>query len=135
MPSMSNVATSPNSPASAAQALASTRPKYQFKIPESVRKWPTDPAVVVLREITLAEEQAANSMAGGFGYKMSVECLKHAIVSADGKAITWDGADKEVFIEGLSPLTRDLMLRAYSRIHNTAEAVQEDFFASMQTVL
>jgi hypothetical protein len=132
---MSNTVQNPDSPQGAAQALTAGRPKYQFKIPEKARVWTTDPAVVVLREITLAEEQSANTSAGGFGYKFTMECVKHSIVSADGRAITWEAGQKDIFLEGLSPKVRDLLTRAYGRIHQPVEEESEDFFGSMTTVL
>jgi hypothetical protein len=125
----------PASPQAAAQTIAAGRPKYRFTFPESVRRWASDPQSIVMKELTLAEEQMANTVANGFGYKMTLECLKHTIIEVNGQPLTWDGAAKETFLEGCSPPVRDLLIQAYVRLHQTKEDAREDFFASMTTAI
>jgi hypothetical protein len=124
----------PLSISGAAQTLAAQHPSYVFIIPATVRAWISDPTTVSLREITLAEEMSASQMAsGGFGF--AYECLKHAVVSADGQPITWDEAGKERFLEGCSPRVRNLLVKAFSKLHEPAKKEEEDFFAEMRVVV
>jgi hypothetical protein len=111
------------------------RPRFKYKIPEAARSWPSDPVEIVMRQITLGEEQAAAQVAGEQGYKFAWEATKHAIVSADGRPITWDDGGKERFIEGCSPKVRELLLKVYRRIHQPTPEVDADFFGSEAVVV
>lgn len=118
-------------PVAQAAALDSKRARYEFTIPEKMRRWPTDPRVVELREITLAEEMAAAKAAGAEGIRYVYEGLKHSVVSADGKPITWDAGGKEQFLEGCSPTVRELLTKAFGHLHQPPAAEADDFLASM----
>lgn len=118
-------------PGAQVAALDSARARYEFTIPDKARRWPTDPKVVELREITLQEEMAAAKAAGAEGIRYVYEGLKHSVVSADGRPITWDAGGKEAFLEGCSPLVRELLTKAFGHLHQPAADSSADFLASM----
>jgi hypothetical protein len=123
-------------PMGQAAALAAARPRYKFIVPETSRAWPSDPKVVVLREITISEEtQAATRAGGGALLKHLYECLKYAIVSADGVNITWEDGGKERFLEGCSPKVATLLVRAYNHVHQPQEEDSAAFLSSATTVV
>lgn len=117
------------------QASGPARPRYRFTFPDKVRTWTSDPKVIVMREITLAEEQQAAIAAGELGYKFAIEATKHSIVSADGKSVTWEDGGKELFLEACSPQVRELILKAYRRIHQPQAEAEADFFGGMTVVV
>lgn len=124
-----------NNPADAASDLNKLRPRFEFTIPDSERAWPTDPKQIVMREVTVAEEQLASVAASGQGIKYVYEAIKHSIIGADGKTIGWDAGGKELFLEGCSPKVRDLLTKAYHRLHLPKDESVVDFLGSMKTLV
>lgn len=124
-----------NNPSTEVAALTANRPKFEFTIPESCRVLPSDPKTVVLQLITVAEEGLANKAATAQGGQFAYEALKHSIYSADGRPITWESAGKDHFLEGCSSKSRNLLLRAFERIHVPQPQESEDFFASQKISL
>lgn len=130
-----NSVQNPVSASAAAAALAASKPRYKFSIPETARQWPTDPRIVIFREITVSDEMHAAEIAGGVGFKFAYESLKAAIVEVDGKAITAMAGERETFIEGCSPKVRDLLLKAHNKLHSPDPGDGDAFLASMTVVV
>lgn len=125
---MASEVKSPTNPQAAASTLGTARRKY--RVPDAVRG-PNDPAEVVLREITLAEEKLANARSKSpSGDELAYEMLKHSIVEADGQEISWDAGGKERFLEKVSPQMRQLLLQAFNKIHIPRDSAVTDFLAS-----
>jgi hypothetical protein len=121
-------------PTGAVIQLDSLRPRFEFKIPESERTLPGDPSVVVLREITVAEEQQASQAASGQGIKYVYEAVKYSLVEADGKPIGWADGGKERFLEGCGARVRALLIRAYDSLHMPKEQTATDFLATRRLI-
>lgn len=120
-------------PAAQAATLQDARPKIKFTIPESERLFlKTDPHTVVMRPITLGEEERAATRAAAKKTLVSYEMLKEALYQADDKLLTWDGPNsREVFLDSCSPTVRDLLLKGYAKLHLSEKEPTEAFLASM----
>lgn len=118
-------------PLAEAQRAAESRTRYTFKVPTKARMRETDPTSVTLVEVTLKEQQDATRVAEANKIPAGIEMLKHAVVEADGKKLTWANGEREVFIEQLSPKVRTLLLQAFNHIHSPADEDEADFLGSM----
>lgn len=132
---MANVVHSPESPAVAASSLAAAQTRYKYTIPEAVRSFATDPREVVLKELSVAEESRVSKIAQNKGGEFAYEALKAAVVEVDGSPLTWDNGAKDIFIDGLSPRVRTLLLEAYKRLHIPQDEDLDSFFKSQTTIL
>jgi len=116
--------------------LNAGRPKFKFRFAPEDRQFVTDPQEVVLTLITLGEEQRAAARAESQKVSLSYEVLKEALVSVDGKELGWSGQDsKELVVERSSPHVRDLMLKAYHKLHIASEDASKAFLATMEIVV
>lgn len=119
--------------ASQAQAALARLPLHEFTIPESARELETDPHVIVMRQLTFGEEQQALSISEKQKSNFAYDGAMRAVVSADGKPITWDDNGKETFFCGLSNKVRDLVIRGFTQIALPTKEEVDGFFASMKT--
>lgn len=119
----------------AAEARLPSGPKYTYKFPESVRQLPTDPKTVTLQLVLLGQQQEAEKAAAAKGTSPVWETLKYSLVAVDDRVLGWDGAAKEVFLEGLSPKLRTQIALAFSRLHNPTDKEDADFFGSMTVTI
>ena len=111
----------------------SNRTRYTFTLPDKLRERETDPKVVVLQEMSLTDEQRATARAkDGPASAISYELLKASVVEADGRPVTWNNAEKERFVEGLSSKARAALLHAYAKIHVPDDKDVADFLGSMK---
>jgi hypothetical protein len=122
-------------PGSIEQTLLSTIPTHTYTIPESLRRFPGDPAVVVLRELTFAEDLQAQDAAATRKRPYPYEALMRSIVQADGSAIDWKDDGKERFFSGLSTGVRNSLLVAFNKFANPSDKELEDFLASEKTTV
>ena len=131
---MSTVSQNPANPVAAAAAL-SVGPRFTFTVPESARLLPTDPATITLKSITVAEEMRALKSAEVAGNIAAYELIKASIIEVDGKPLTWDGGAKDIFVEGLSPKVRQLIIKGHTKLHGTSDKEDDDFLGSMIAVI
>ncbi len=113
------------------QQLNSNRPKFTFKIPESARLLETDPHTVTLQSITIGEENQASASVKSSGGPLGYELVKHSLIAADGKVVSWEAGEKERFLEGCSSKVRTLIMGAFEKIHSPEKKDSDDFFNSM----
>jgi hypothetical protein len=129
-------------PGSIEQTLLGKIPKHTFTIPDDirddkgnllqkgVRELATDPVTVTMRQLTYAEELQALQASETRKTPYQYEGALRALVSADGKNITWTNNEKETFFAGLSQACRELILRGFSAISLPTVGATTAFLAS-----
>lgn len=120
-------------PASMEQSLLGSIPTHRYEIPETLRRFPGDPTVVVMRELTYAEDLAAQKASETRKSPYAYEALMRSIVEADGKAITWKDDVRERFFAGLSSGVRNSLLVAFNKFANPTDEELKAFLASEKT--
>ena len=126
----------PLNPAAQAANLQAGRAKYKFTFAETDRQFEKDPKTVILRPITLGEEERASRRATEKKSLISYELLKESLYQADDTILTWDGsASREVFLDGCSPIVRDLMMKAFSSLHYAEKEASATFLATMEPIV
>ena len=103
------------------------RVEITYTIPETCRIRETDPRVVVLRELTIAQETDAHAVAEGSRaptFQLPIELLRRSVVLADGKPVDPD------WIDGVSSPCRELMGRGMMPLQMHTQGDLKDFLAS-----
>jgi hypothetical protein len=116
---------------------ADTRPRFEFKIPEKARLYPTDPKFGVMTTLRVSDELEATAIAQSKNFNPSVmklEQLRRAVLEIDGKPIDWGAPGGAEWIERTSPPVRELLEKGFNQIHVPEEDVVKDFLASIQAV-
>lgn len=120
-------------------------PQFRFVIPDSVRK-EGDPKVVVLKELTEAEYDAAERVAPDKERQFVFECVKTSLVAYGN---TWDAkrkvcpdlvqvnhgdAEAEILWGRWSLKVKFQIVEGWKRVNQTTQAEDQDFLASMSAI-
>lgn len=108
-------------------------PKYTFTFPDSARLLDTDPKTITIAPLTLAQELEGNKVAEAGNNVFAKVAM--SICAIDGKAVDWVGGGLDAAIEKCSPKVRDLIMRAYLKVHMPAQEDTAAFLDSMATTV
>lgn len=116
---------------------ADTRPRFEFDVPETARMYPEDPRKVVMVPLRVSDDLEASAIAQARSFNAAVltlEQIRRSVVAIDGKQIDWAVPGGAEWIERTSPPLRDLLIKAYNKIHTAPEDASKAFLASMKAV-
>jgi hypothetical protein len=85
---------------------------------------------VTIVELTANEELMAASRAGTSQVRLAWELAKQSVWAVDGKQLYQHDGSLDKFWNRVAPKVRQLILSAYSDVHNPAEEIVKDFLKS-----
>ena len=123
--------------AAAADSAVASLPRYTFTVPWALPEMaalrgPGDPSTVTLRQLTYSEEKAAMQAKENGGHSYEYEGAMRALDQVDGRAVTWDGNEKERTWESFHPMVRDLLAGGFMKFCLPTRKARDDFFASVK---
>lgn len=105
-------------------------PRHTFTIPESVRT-KNDPSTITIQELSLEQDMHGQKLIEKS--KNPYDKVKLSIVAADGKPLDWGKGEVDSLFESMSARARDLVSRAFIKVHTVEDSEASDFLDS-QTV-
>lgn len=115
----------------AAALTPRAREVYTYVIPPTLHRYGIKSVGFVL--LTPNEEMMAQRRANNNAIRMTFEMVKESLRVIDGRAVSQADGTVEAALEGMHPKVRNLLVTAYTMLHNPKDDEINSFLSSQQT--
>jgi hypothetical protein len=105
-------------------------PRYTWQVPKAARLFETDPESITLTPLTFEQDTHGNKLVASSGN--IYDKIKLCVTAIDGKPVDWAGGATDKIVDSMSPPVRELLARAFTKLHLPSDEDEKDFFASVQ---